>query len=136
MQRHQELYNQAMLYVAPTTISATKEAKEIAGQWTDNVIRDGAVEFHFPYADLELVESNGAREDWLTTRAEAASRKTKAKDCVTRALNEATGGMNYNSIWGQITEKRKQYAQIRTPTSVWHRTYTVTSTNNMGCKMS
>ena len=71
------------------------------------MILDGGMDFHFRYADLLHVPSNGAREDWMLANDLTETRDQFAGDCVTRALNEVTGGENYGRIWEEITRRGK-----------------------------
>ena len=98
---------QAASYVRPEVLDTINEAAAVAAQWPAERIVEGAADYHAKYAELEYDCANQAREDWLTTREDAASRDTRTGDCVTRALNEATGGMNYGTIWQEITERTK-----------------------------
>ena len=93
----------AMAYVPPEEQELVREALEIASRWTDDQIRDGAMDHHARYADLEYQYSNGARERWLEDTGQAGDRPERAGDCVARALNEATGGQDYGSVWDDIT---------------------------------
>ena len=64
---------------------------------------DGAKDFHFEFTDLGLVETNAARAAWLRNRHDRSLRDVMTGDCVTRALNEATGSEQYGSIWNELT---------------------------------
>lgn len=94
----------AMEYVPAEERENIREMLEIAARWSDDQIRDGALDYHARYADLEYLYSNEAREEWLAATGQQETRRERAGDCVARALNEATGGRDYGRIWDEVTE--------------------------------
>ena len=91
--------------VGKETVDTVRKTLEMAAGWRDEEILDGAREHHIKYTDLLYQESNGPREEWLRETSQTESRRARAGDCATRALNEATGGENYAEIWQEITLK-------------------------------
>ena len=102
--KNSELYHLTRQFVDEDALTAIDDARDSAQKWNKAAIEDGAVEYHLTYVDLSYIESNAAREAWLTGRHDAAERETEARDCVTRAFNEATGGADYGYIWEKVTE--------------------------------
>lgn len=81
------------------------DAVETAGQWSDEVVAEGKQDYSLEHADLDFLYSNLAREEWLARTGQTDSRKLRTGDCITRALNEATGGEKYALIWRQVSQQ-------------------------------
>ncbi len=94
----------AMNYIDSTLVNEIRAAAETAARWDDHEILDGARDLHFEFTNLDIFQTNAARVAWLSNRADRILRDEMAGDCVTRALNEATGGERYGQIWGDLTE--------------------------------
>ena len=94
----------AMNYVDPTLVNEIQATVETAARWNDDEILDGAQDLHFEFTRLGILQTNAAKAAWLLDRPDRILRNEMVSDCVTRALNEATGGEQYGSIWEDLTE--------------------------------
>ena len=111
-----ERADRAMSYCAPEIMETINQALETAARWTDSEILDGVQDYHARYADLEFRYSNQPRTQWLAETGQTGQREELAGDCATRALNEATGGMNYGQIW---RVRRPPTRRCRLPEDRW-----------------
>ena len=91
-------------HVDPALVNQIRDAAETATRWNDDEILDGAQDLHFEPTQLDILLSHAARATWLSSRPDRMLRSEVVSDCVTRALNEATGGENYGPIWEDLTE--------------------------------
>ncbi len=103
---------QAMSYLPPEDVEMIRDALEIAAHWTEEQIKDGAQDYHLPYAGIGYRFSNEARERWLRETGQIGERPERTGDCAARALNEATGGQDYGGIWQEIAlETQKAFPE-------------------------
>ena len=103
----QELAESAQLatnYIDPALVNEIQAAIQTAARWDDDEILDGARDLHFEFTALDIFQTDAARAAWLSSRPDRMLRSEVVSDCVTRALNEATGGENYGPIWEDLTE--------------------------------
>lgn len=84
-------------------LDSIQQALDTASKWTQAELQDGAADFHFPRAELGFEPSNDPRTEWLSQESQAGERAEITGDCVTRALDQATGGKGYRNIWNEIT---------------------------------
>ena len=99
---------EAMADVDPETREAMRRALEAARNWSDEAVRDGAMDYHLRYAELRYENANGERIHWLEETQQAGERREMAGDCATRALNEAGGGGEYGRLWDEMTESTRR----------------------------
>ena len=102
------LSNLAMEYLDEATLAPAARALELAATWEDATILEGAAEYHLPLAELGYEYANQPRERWLRSSRQEQRREREAGDCAARALNEATGGDNYQLYWHAFTRAKPQ----------------------------
>ena len=97
--------SKAALYVDEEYTVIIERALETASQWPDEQILDGHTDYHIKFADLRFKESNVERMQWLHQTNQLDKRKEITGDCVTRAINEATGGTHYGEFHQTLSDR-------------------------------
>ena len=96
--------------VPPEVMASIRQSVKIAAQWSKEAILDGAADYHATFTELELDHSkdfNDAKKQWQTKTGRTKTTSETSGDCVTRAINEATDGGNYGTIWQELTDAQQ-----------------------------
>ena len=109
-QKNAEAEAEQMLH--PMICAALEAAKKSAANWTEEQLTDGQYGYEVRYADLQYMETDGGRMQWLRESGQEQTMGRYAGDCTVRALATAVGQEQaYGQIWSEITESLNDNTQ-------------------------
>ena len=97
--------SKAALYADAEHTVIIERALQTVAQWPDEQILDGHTDYHIEFADLRFKESNVERMQWLHQTNQLDKRQEITGDCVTRAINEATGDTHYGEFHQTLSDR-------------------------------